>query len=520
MQHQDSRILASRGLGRCGKLVVLPVEPFALQGLVMLRVLGSPKKLCNGTTRREALVAGGLSLFGLTLSDALRAEGATKGRAKSCILLYLYGSPSQLEMADMKPDAPVEIRGELKPIRSTLAGCDVCELLPHTAKIMNRVSVVRSLTHQHPIHGVAYATTGIPDIEVSMELNRYDSRHWPFIGSVVSYLERHNAKKPVPDNIALPFPFSSQRTGEVHRAGPYAAFLGSQHQPHFTQFLGQANRKMTKTLLDKTIEFDEPYVGISPDARFTLGEATQLPPEITIDRLDKRKSLLAQFEEARRGIDQLPMQHLDPMRKRAYDMIGNESIRQALDVRREVPGMREHYGHTLFGQSCLAARRLVEAGSKFVTVFWDEYGLAGSGWDTHWDHYSRLKNELMPGFDRGFSGLIADLDARGMLDETLVVVLSEHGRTPKITPERGGGRDHWSQAYSAFFAGGGVARGKVIGKTDKIGGSVVDQPISPKDVLATIYHLLGYNLETTLVDKLNRPQHLAPNASIISGLLA
>ncbi len=494
----------------------------------MLRVLGSPKHLCDGTTRRDAIVAGGLTLFGLTLADYVRGAEPKPlsadrfGQAKSCILLFLYGSPSQLEMADMKPDAPVEIRGELKPIRSSLPGCDVCELLPHTAKVMHKVSVVRSLTHKYPLHGVSFATSGVPDIDAPMELNRHDVRHWPFIGSVVGHLAKrgkNGRNKPVPDNVALPFPFSSKRTGEVQRAGPYAAFLGSQHHPHFTEFVGKANRKITKTLNESTVEFDEPYVGTDPNCYFTLGEATRLPPEITIDRLDTRKSLLTQFEEARRTLDKQTFAGHEAHRAAAFDMIANDASRQALDVRKEPAATRELYGHTLFGQSCLAARRLVEAGSKFVTVFWDEFGLAGSGWDTHWEHYPRLRNELMPGFDRGFSGLITDLDQRGRLDETLVVVLSEHGRTPKITPDRGGGRDHWSQAYSAFFAGGGVARGKVIGKTDKIGGTVVDNPVSPKDVLATVYHLLGIDLETTLTDRLGRPQPLAPGASVVRELL-
>src|SRR5688572_17538224 len=197
----------------------------------MLRVLGNRKTLCNGITRRDFLTAG--AALGLTLADTLRVDAesgqpAAKdphfGRAKSCILLFLYGSPSQLELADQKPDAPVEVRGELGSIRSTLPGCDVCELLPHTSRVMHNVTVVRSVTHKHPIHGVAYATTSIPDITVGMELSPHDARHWPFIGSTVSYLEQRknpaSARKAVPDNIALPFPFSSQRTGEVQRAGP------------------------------------------------------------------------------------------------------------------------------------------------------------------------------------------------------------------------------------------------------------------------------------------------------------
>lgn len=496
----------------------------------MLRVLGSEKRLCNGVSRRDFLWAGGLGGLGLTLPQFLRAGDSLKsgtardahfGRAKSCILLFLYGSPSQLELADMKPNAPVEIRGELKPIRSTLPGCDVCELMPHTAKVMHNLAVARSVTHKYPIHGVAYATTSVSEIDVAMELSPHDGRHWPFIGSVVSHLERRKnpaiaLKKPVPDNIALPWPFSSQRTGEVHRAGPYAAFLGNAFNPLFTSFHGQANKKITKTLGAATQEFDEPYVGITPDSHFAIGGAAAA--DLTLDRLNRRESLKEQFETQRRL--RARYEFNDPYREMAVSLLGSEKLRQALDVRREPTRLRETYGSMLFGQGCLAARRLVEAGSRFVTVFWDEFGLAGSGWDTHWEHYPRMRNELMPGFDRGFSGLISDLEQRGMLDETLVVVLSEHGRTPKISTGKGGGRDHWSQAYSVLFAGGGIARGKVVGKTDSIGGTVADRPISPKDVLATIYHLLGYDLETTLTDRTGRPVSLVPNGQVIRELLS
>ncbi|OWK38591.1 DUF1501 domain-containing protein [Fimbriiglobus ruber] len=499
----------------------------------MLRFLGSPKRLCNGVTRRDALWAGGLNLFGLTLADVLQNQSAQAsagrapnagpkhfGRAKSCILLFLYGSPSQIEFADQKPDAPVEIRGELGSIASSLPGCSVCELLPHTSKVMHHVTVARSLTHKYPIHGVAYATTGIPEIDAPMELNPHDGRHWPFVGSVVSYLERQKGRgaKPVPDNIALPWQFSSQRVGEVPRAGPYAAYLGSAYNPLYTQFRGTANRKITKTLNADTITFDEPYVGITPESTFSIG-SNGPAADLTLDRLNGRKSLLEQFEDARRARPVSSTAH-DQFREMAYSIVGTDKVRRALDVTTEPPARRDRYGMTLFGQGCLAARRLVEAGSRFVTVFWDEYGLAGSGWDTHWEHYPRMKNELMPGFDRGYAGLIEDLHERGMLDDTLVVVLSEHGRTPKISSARGGGRDHWAQAYTALFAGGGVARGRVVGKTDKIGGTVVDRPISPKDVLATVYHLLGYDLETTLTDRVGRPQSIIPGGQVIGDILA
>jgi uncharacterized protein (DUF1501 family) len=175
---------------------------------------------------------------------------------------------------------------------------------------------------------------------------------------------------------------------------------------------------------------------------------------------------------------------------------------------------------TLFGQASLTARRLVEAGGRFVTVFWDEYGLAGTGWDTHWDHFPRMKDELLPGLDRTLSGLLIDLDARGLLDETLVVCLSEHGRTPKLSLAKGGGRDHWSRCYSVVMAGGGVRRGCVVGRSDKIASDPAERRVSPKDILATIYHLLGIDLNTTLTDRQGRPMTLIPEGEIIPEMLA
>ena len=502
----------------------------------MLRILGSPKKLCNGWTRREMLWAGGLGLFNLGLpsffklkelqaSESKRPLGKSFGQAKHCILLYLYGAPSQLELCDMKPNAPVEIRGELRPICSSLPGVDVCELLPHMAKVMDRVTVVRSMTHPYPIHGVAYALTGVPQIDIPMELNPRDARHWPFVGSVVDYLGKQGKlrQRPgaVPDNIALPFPFSSQRVGEVPRAGPYAAFLGGAYNPLWTEFRGKASRSVVKTLLEQKLDCWDPYLGVTPESRFELASTTQLPAEITVDRLHERKTLAEQFDEARRDLEQTAAgRSSDRYREMAFSMIGSTKIRTALDLSREPAPLRESYGMTIFGQASLAARRLIEAGSRFVSVFWDEYGLAGSGWDTHWDHYPRMKNELLPGLDMAFYGLINDLDARGLLDETLVLCVSEHGRTPKIQNVRGGGRDHWAQAYSCMFAGGGVARGQVVGKTDKHAGSVVERPVSPKDILATLYHLMGIDPQTQLADRTGRPMPLVADGEVVKEMLA
>lgn len=484
----------------------------------MLRVLGSNRQLCNRVTRRDTLWVGGLGLFGLPLTDYLRAaelQAASPtpaepsfGRAKSCILLYLYGSPSQLETVDMKPEAPDTIRGDLKPIASSVPGLPVCELMPQSARVMDRVTVVRSMTHPYPIHGVAYATTGVPTIEVAMELSPHDPRHWPFMGSVVDYMShaRPGRRNDVPDNIALPFHFSSRRVGEVSRAGPYAAFLGGAYNPVWTDFHGDATKTFVKTLQVQRLDVREPYMGIDPTGRFEITGATELGPDITLDRLDRRRSLVQQFDQARADLDASAAgRSFGRHRDMAMSMVTSPKVRAALEIQSEPQPLRESYGMTLFGQSCLAARRLIEAGSRFVSVFWDEYGLAGSAWDTHWNHYPRMKEELMPGFDMAFAGLIRDLDARGLLDETLVLCLSEHGRTPKINNQQGGGRDHWSSAYSILMAGAGVPCGKIVGKTDKHAATVVDRPISPKDILATTYHLLGIDPHTLVHDRTGRP---------------
>jgi hypothetical protein len=393
---------------------------------------------------------------------------------------------------------------------------------------MDKMTVVRSMTHPHPIHGVAYATTGIPNIDVAMELSPRDGRHHPYIGSAVDYILRNhvagsasdrNRARRAPDNVALPFQFSSQRVGEVPRAGPYGAFLGNGYNPLWTEFHGRATRVAVKTLQDQRFEDVEPYVGISNDSRFTLASATNLGQGLTIDRLNQRRSLVDQLEQARRSNDQAAHGY-DRYREMAYSLIGSEHIQRALDLGREPMPLREVYGMTIFGQACLSARRLVEAGSRFVSVFWDEYGLAGSGWDTHWDHYNRMRNELMPGFDMALAGLINDLDQRGMLDDTLVMVLSEHGRTPRMNNARGGGRDHWSQAYTTLYAGGGISRGRVVGRTDRHGATVTERPVSPKDVLATAYHLHGIDPHTLLNDRTGRPVPLVQDGSVVREMIA
>jgi uncharacterized protein (DUF1501 family) len=212
----------------------------------------------------------------------------------------------------------------------------------------------------------------------------------------------------------------------------------------------------------------------------------------------------------------------DRQRQQALSLLLSGRAREALDVTREPLPLRERYGMTLFGQACLAARRLIEAGSKFVTVFWDGFGQFGNcAWDTHNNHYPRLKEYLLPGFDLAYSALIHDLESRGLLDEVLVIWMSEHGRTPKIdTKPKGGGRHHWSRAYSVALAGAGVARGQVVGSTDALGGDVRDTPVSPKDILATALHLLGIDPQTTVSDPQGRPFQVAGDGHVRAEVLA
>jgi hypothetical protein len=503
----------------------------------MLRVLGSAKSLCDGLTRRDFLRLGALGATGLSLDGLLRQEAAASGaaararsfgRARHCILLYLFGAASQLETFDPKPDAPVEVRGELKAIPTRVPGLHVCELLPRLAEVIDRVTIVRSMTHPYPIHGSAYSLTSTPTLDIPMQLNAKDPRHWPYIGSVVDYLDEQHARRRgqataplVPRNVALPWLLSSRRPHPSRNGGPYGAFLGRKYDPIWTEFTGEATRAGTYEFEGKVTTCLDPYGGVKPDCHFRFSAADGSPGEVTLDRLDKRASLLQQLEQVRPQLDTSAVgRHFDRQQQLALSLLTSRQVAEALDVHREPGRVRERYGMTLFGQACLAARRLLEAGVRFVTVFWDEYGSVNSAWDTHYYHYPRLREHLLPGLDAALATLLKDLEERGLLEETLVACITEHGRTPKLESAHGGGRDHWSRAYSSLFAGGGIGTGKVVGRTDRIAADVTETPISPKDVLATMYHLLGFDLHTLITDRQGRPVPLAGDGQLRDELLA
>lgn len=502
-----------------------------------VRILGNNRKLCDGVSRRDLIQAGGLSLFGLTLADILELQAAqaavgvpaevraaggsrTFGKAKSVIILFLYGSPSQLETWDMKPDAPEQIRGPFKPIRTSNPSIDISEHLPRMAKWMNRVSTVRTVTHEWPIHGVAFSLTGTGRTDLAMETNPRDPRHWPYFGSVIDYvetMERRRQGQPertIPTNIYLPHRFG--------RPGPQPQWLGTSWAPVISSWEGKS------TGADPYGQGREnPYGGISPDTRFHFMAGKQATG-LSVDRLNRRHSLIEQFDQQRRMIDETQdVQAWSRSQQLALNLLTSEPLRNAMNVQAEPLSVRERYGMTLFGQSTLAARRLMEAGSRVVTVFWDEYNLGNSAWDTHVFLENRLKTELCPGFDAAFDALMRDLEDRGRLEDTLVCVMSEHGRTPKMDsgqdgqgPQGGGGRGHWSQAYCNLFAGAGIKKGAVIGKTDAQAGFPEDRPVSPKDVLCTIYHLLGIDPHSTILDPQQRPIPLVEGGEIMWDMLA
>lgn len=478
----------------------------------MIRTLGSRKETGDGLNRRELLHFWALAPLGLSLETLVQASPSGIppaangfGTAKRCILLYLWGSPSQLDTFDPKPDAPLEVRGVFRSIPTVLPGVRIGEILPRIAGLLDKITILRSLTHDYPIHGTAFAMTGVPTTDLPLEGSPRDPRQWPFVGSVVDYLGEQNDPKPpaVPRNFGLPFPLGSRRRV---KPGPFGGFLGPAYDTVWSEFQAKGTREVLRDSGAPDVPtrvIADPYLGILPTDRF---ESVTSDVTTTIDRFIGRTSLLDQLDSARRTADSNANETAFARhRALARSVLTSGKLRDALDVQREPPKVREQYGMTLFGQSCLAARRLLEAGGKFVTVCWDEYGLVNTGWDTHVHMQTRLRDELGPGFDNAFASLLEDLSARGMLDDTAIVVMSEHGRTPKVQQVSGGGRDHWSRAYSAIFAGATFAKGRVVGRTDHIAGEVMETPFSPKDVVATLFHLLGIDPQAEIHDRLGRP---------------
>lgn len=463
----------------------------------MLTIFGSPRRTCSGPSRREILQAGGAGLLGLSVPQLLAAEaqpGARRSRAKSVIFLMLFGGPSQLETFDLKPQAPEKIRGPFKPIASRTPELLIGEHLPKTANVSDKFCVVRSMTHSFNDHsgGGHYLQTGRRwHVPIGGGFSP-TPRDWPSVGSVVEYVEqqRHGLSGSLPAYMVVPNSLGRlQDRGQYPRPGEHAGWLGRRYNPLTTQ-------------IDKRSLTDNPYWRDCTDEELNFQIAgMEARDGVTLDRFQNRRSLLDQFNDARRELDRRSVETgFDAYQQRAFALVTSERTRQALDIRRETPQTRDAYGRHLFGQSCLMARRLVEAGVRYVTVHYD--CVDGYSWDSH-IHSDDVKKSLLPTFDQAYAALLEDLDARGLLDETLVVATGEMGRTPAANAQWG--RGHWSTLFSTLLAGGGVTGGRVYGKSDKDAAYPIDNPVTPEDLAATLYYALGVDPELRLLSAENRP---------------
>ena len=436
-----------------------------------------------GLTRRELLQVGYSGLLGIGLPSLLarqaRAEAKPK-RAKSVILIFLTGAPSHLDMFDLKPNAPVEIRGTFKPIATRAPGVQVCEHLPQLAARADKFALVRSMTHNLPSHEHAthYVLTGIDKMPVGA--SHMASRHdWPCYASGLDYLRPR--KDGLPNGVMLP----TYLNNGYGFSGQHGGLLGAKYDPwHLKQDPNEPNFRV---------------------------ENLDLPVGLSVGDLDNRKSLLAQVDRQRAGLDHSrEMTEYGSQQKQALSMLTASAIGRAFAIDREPTRVRERYGRHMFGQSLLMARRLVEAGVPIIQANMGHM----NNWDTHNKNFTQLKDRLLPPLDQGVSALLDDLGTRGLLDETLIVMVGEFGRTPKIGGNVGtptfvpDGRDHWAGVFSALFAGAGVRGGQVIGSSDKIGAYPANNPYFPSNLGATIYRALGVDPASMVSDRLGRPMRL------------
>jgi hypothetical protein len=449
----------------------------------------------SGWTRRQVLTAGVLTGMGLALPDLLRARAATSerststfGRARSVILLYLHGGHAQQETWDPKPNGPSPARGEFGAIATSVPGIRISEVLPHSARIMHKLAVIRSLSHANANHVQAAlaAMTGHahpPEAESRGDFPPSPSDFPPF-GAVLNSLRPPGA---LPTWVRVG-PLMRRANGTILH-GQLPGFLGRRHNP---------------LAVDQDLRPENVCV-----------EAVSPRSEIPVLRLEGRGRLLHQVETQRRSIDrQAEVQSFDEYHQRAMSLLCAPATARAFALASEPRAVRESYGRTQFGQCCLLARRLAEAGVPMINVHFCQ--TPTGSWDTHGRHFPQMKDWLCPIFDRAFAALINDLDQRGLLDQTLVLATAEFGRTPRINGS--GGRDHWPWVYSIALAGGGAGRGIVFGASDNIAAFPTAHPHDPRDLAATVYHLLGVPDATIVHDQAQRPYPLVIGRKI-DGLL-
>lgn len=430
-------------------------------------------------SRRELIRLGGLGALGLSLADLHASPvSAAHRKARSCIILFLMGGPPQHSTWDPKPDAVREVRGNYAPTATNVPGIQISEVLPRTARIMDKVCLLRAVSTRDNAHSSSgYAMlTGVPHTPTNVENAKPGAPNdWPSMAAVVQRL--HRGPSALPPAVRLPHHIFN--TDSSVWPGQDAGFLGRVADPWL--------------------------LNCKPDSNELLGSELNYSADLSTGRLDDRHSLLRQVESSLRGMEQTPYRAHEFRRRQAYDLLRSPRARHAFDLEREPAVVRERYGRGQFGQSVLLARRLVEAGVSLVQVNWyrgaDEPA-ANPCWDSHTQESARLKSNLCPPFDSAFSALIEDLHQRGLLEETLVCCLSEFGRTPRMNPA--GGRDHWGSVFSLALAGGGIRGGQVFGASDRIGAYPRDGMVVPCDLTATVFHCLGYEPDTEIRDMLGR----------------
>ena len=475
----------------------------------MMRILGRGGRLCDGVTRRELMQIGAVSSLGLSLPAQLQGEatGVLGGSAKAVILVNLLGGPSHLDMFDMKPQAPVEIRGEFNPISTSLPGLHICEHLPMTARTMHHSTLIRTHSHLYNTHSPYNLLTGYSGPVLINNVAKQDDQ--PCIGSVMQYAGLRSDG--VPPFVWMPsHPGHSQ---SKRRAGPYGGFLGKTYDPLFTSYSPKFEKtEGTNSYINPAVPIAEPHL-----------PALDRPTEVTLNRLDRRRSLLEQIDEKRATLTGSKREeNLGEFQRTAIDLLTSTKTRDAFDLSQELPEVRERYGRNLFGSCMLTARRLVESGVRFVGVTTESQidGKVGAGqWDTHSNNFKLLKNFNLPTLDRNYSALIEDLAERGLLDSTLVILMGEMGRTPKVKPQNGG-RDHWTRCGFIVLTGGGVQRGIVYGRSDRQAAWPVDHPVSSADHVATVYQLLGIDPHTIIHDRNGRPISVALDGKPIYDIIA
>ncbi|MBI3411540.1 MAG: DUF1501 domain-containing protein [Planctomycetes bacterium] len=473
----------------------------------MLSVLGRGSKLCDGLNRREFLRVGGLSLFGgLTVPRLLRAAEQTSGgrqaRAKSVILFNLLGGPSHPDMFDMKPNAPAEIRGEFRPIATSLTGLHICEHLPNTARLMHKACLIRTISHTYNSHDPLAIMTGFTGGNPQLQAQPSDP---PDIGAICQH--QGLGPRDMPGAVCLPcYPGWGEQG--YRRGGPYGGYLGSQFDPLFSQCNPTFAREPRSQNYDPVMPVGEPYV-----------PGLDRMPDMTVDRFGGRRALLQQidnvFEKSRHAT---ALDRLDRFQQRAFALLTSSKTRDAFDLSKEPDHLRDRYGRNLYGASMLVARRLVEAELPFVSVHQEIFRHYGHAYDMHENNFGMLKDFNLPLLDKVYPALIQDLEQRGLLDSTLVIVMGEMGRTPRVNGKAG--RDHWPQCGFSLLTGGGIRPGTVHGATDQHAAYPVSHLVRPADLVATVYHLLGIDPHMTVNDRLGRPIPIAHGGETVQGVLA